>query len=270
MSSKLTAITTVRQGSDKNPVEKTRAEIFLDTATACANLDINLLAVFKDCSESYLKNLENRNVLLVQQQTRGKLGAVRRETMVAGIKRFDDSKYYLWLEPEKPTIPALAKNIISELEHAGAEFCFFNRRSMKSYPPEQAHYYLFCREVASRLVGYDLDYSFGPMIFTKASAPFFIKYHSEYGDLWDSILVPRIRIIRSNLKYAVKKIEFSNHPRMTAIESGNPKMILKRVKQLQNVIPSLIAEWYKWASNDGNIELKDTAINFYENTPKRK
>lgn len=245
MSPKLVAVTTIRQGSDENPVEKTRAEIFLDTATACARLGIKLVAVLKDCSDPYLKKLRDRNVLLFQQQTQGKLGAVRRETMRAGIERFGDAKYYLWLEPEKPTFPALAKNIISELDHAGAEFCFFNRRSMESYPSEQAHYYLFCRSVASHLVGWDLDYGFGPMIFTQASVSFFLEYNSEYGDLWDSILVPRIRIIRSDFKYAVKTVEFQNDPRLTVVESGNPRMILKRVEQLQNVIPSLIAEWHK-------------------------
>lgn len=113
------------------------------------------------------------------------------------------------------------------------------------HTPEQVYYYLFCRTVASYLVGFDLDYAFGPMIVTKASAPFFLNYSGEYGDLWDSVLIPRLRIIRSGLSYAVKTVDFNNDPRMTAIESGNLKMILKRVGQLQNVVPSLIAEWQK-------------------------
>lgn len=244
MSRKLVIVTTIRQGSDENPVEKIRAEVFLDIAINCADLNIKLIAVFKDCSALYLKNLKDLGVILFKQKTRG-MGAVRRKALMRGIEIFDDSCYYLWLEPEKPNFPLLAKNVIPELDHTGAEFCFFNRKSMDSYPPEQAYYYLFCRAAASRFVGYDLDYAFGPMIVTKASAPFFLNYSGEYGDLWDSILIPRLRIIRSGLPYAVKTVDFNNDPRMTAIESGNPKMILKRVEQLQNVISSLIVEWQK-------------------------
>lgn len=242
MSRKLVVVTTIRQGSDENPIEKIRAEVFLDTAIACADLNIKLVAVFKDCSNSYLKKLEDLGVTLFKQKSYG-MGAVRREALMLGIKAFNDDCYYLWLEPEKPNFPLLAKNIIPELNRTGAEFCFFNRKSMDSYPPEQAYYYLFCRAVATHLIGYDLDYAFGPMIVTKVSAPFFLNYSGEYGDLWDSILIPRLRIIRNGLSYAVKTVDFNNDPRMTAIESGNLKMILKRVEQLQNVIPSLIAEW---------------------------
>lgn len=225
-------------------MERIRAEIFLDTATACANLEIKLVAIFKDCSDSYLKRLEELDVLLFQQQTFG-MGAVRREAIRIGLETFNDAEYYLWLEPEKPNFPVIAKSVLLELDQTNAKFCFFNRKSMESYPPEQAYYYLFCRAVASSLIGYDLDYAFGPMIITKRSAPFFLKYAGEYGDLWDSILIPRLRIIRSNLSCAIKVVEFHNDPQMTAIELGNPKIILKRVEQFQNVIPSLIAEWQK-------------------------
>mgnify|MGYP001565291863 CR=1 FL=1 len=179
------------------------------------------------------------------------MGAVRRETLKVSMKNFGDTKYHLWLEPEKPNFPILAKNVIAELDQVGAEFCLFNRRSMDSYPPEQMYYYSFCRAVATQLVGYDLDYGFGPMIITKASAPFFFNYGGEYGDLWDAILIPRLRIIRSNLSYVVKTVDFVNDQRMTAIESGNQEMILKRVEQLQNVVPSLITEWQRLSTSDG-------------------
>ena len=241
---KLVAMTTIRQGSSENTVERIRAEIFLDTAIICANSNIELTAVYKDCSKFYLEQLEDIGVLLFEQQTQG-MGAVRREAMRFSINKFGSNHYYLWFEPEKPSFPPLAQNVTAKLGQVKAKFCFFNRRNLDSYPPEQAYYYLFCRSVASQLVGYDLDYAFGPMIMTKTSSKFFLDYKGEYGDLWDSILIPRLRIIRSNLSSIITSVDFKNDPRMTKIESGNPEMILKRVRQLQNVIPSLIAEWQK-------------------------
>ncbi len=244
MSKSLAVITTIRQGSSQNPVERTRAEVFLDTAMACFSLEIPLIAIFKDCSEEYLKKLDELKVVLVSQSTNG-MGSVRREAIKVGIDTAFGVKYYLWTEPEKPNFPILASKTIAALDESSAEFCFFNRHSMNTYPLEQAYYYLFCRSAASRLVGFDLDYAFGPMILTKDSARFLLEYEGEYGDLWDSILIPRLRILRGHIPYMVKMIEFYNDPRMTAIESGNPEMILKRIKQFKNVIPSLITEWQK-------------------------
>jgi hypothetical protein len=36
---------------------------------------------------------------------------------------------------------------------------------------------------------------------------------------------------------------------MTHIETGNPQMILKRLEQFQNVIPSLLTEWQQQLLN---------------------
>lgn len=239
MSKGFAVITTIRQGSEQNSIEKVRAEVFLDTATVCFSLGIPLVAVFKDCSERYLKKLNDLEVILVPQSGSG-IGYVRREAIKAGIDKIPGVRYYLWLEPEKPSFPIIVSKIITDLD---TEFCFFNRHSMNSYLPEQACYYLFCRWIASQLIGFDVDYAFGPMILTKVSARVFLEYEGEYGDLWDSILIPRLRIIRGNIPYEVKTVEFHNDPRMTAIESGILKMFLKRIEQFRNVIPALITEW---------------------------
>lgn len=65
------------------------------------------------------------------------------------------------------------------------------------------------------------------------------------GFHFDSSLIPRLRIILGDIPYGLKTVEFHNDPRMTVIESGNPKIFLKRIEQFRNVIPSLFAEWQK-------------------------
>ena len=66
MIQELVAVTTIRQGSGRNLVEKVRAGVFLDTAAVCANFGIRLAAVFKDCSDQYLKELEKLGVSLFE------------------------------------------------------------------------------------------------------------------------------------------------------------------------------------------------------------
>src|SRR5262249_23040060 len=111
------------------------------------------------------------------------------------------------------------------------------------YPAEQAYYYLFCRVAATKLVGFDLDYAFGPMMMSKPAIQYFLGYQGDYGDKWDSILIPRLRVIKRGETISLLPIDFKNDPRMTAVESGNPTLILKRLEQFNNVIPSLIREW---------------------------
>lgn len=79
---------------------------------------------------------------------------------------------------------------------------------------------------------------------TPAIISFFLEYSGgRYGDKWDSILVPRLRIIKGGIKFSVLPVNFQNDERMTRVESGNVAITLKRLEQFNNVIPSLIAEW---------------------------
>jgi len=78
---------------------------------------------------------------------------------------------------------------------------------------------------------------------SKRAIQYVLDYSGEYGDKWEAILIPRLRIIKEGLGISIVPIDFENDSRMTAIESGNPTMVLKRLGQLNNIIPSLIKEW---------------------------
>ncbi len=236
------AITTIRQGDPSNNVERVRAEVFLDTAQALATLDIPCLAIFVDCEEEYLARLKTLDITPVRQSTSG-MGNIRREALREGLRRFPTAPFYVWLEPEKPKLPVFVEDVIRLMQMTEANLGLFNRTSMDSYPDEQAHYYMFCRSVASALLGFDIDYAFGPMVLTRQAVQRFLDYSGEYGDKWESILIPRLRLLKEGDQIVQLSVDFRNDPRMTAVESGNPLMILKRIEQFNNVVPSLIAEW---------------------------
>ena len=197
--SRLVAVTTIQYGLYPNANQNIRSQIFLDTAERLRSLDIPCLAVTGPCPKGFMQNLHVRKVKTVRQRVPG-MGNARREALLAGLEHFPSGSHYLWLEPEKPDLPEHAVRLWLQMQSENAALGLFNRNDMTSYPPEQAHYYLFCRAVASSFLGFDLDYAFGPMLITRASLPYFLDYNGEYGDLWDSILVPRLRIIHAGLE----------------------------------------------------------------------
>jgi len=173
------------------------------------------------------------------------MGNIRREAISAACSLFPDTEFCCWLEPEKPNLSIFIYPMVALMSEEKTELGMFNRVSMTSYPIEQAYYYLFCRAVASKLIGFDLDYAFGPMIMSKAATQYFLDYKGEYGDRWEAIMIPRLRIMKQGIRVSLLNIDFKNDPRMTEIESGDPDVILERIEQLNNVIPSLIKEWAK-------------------------
>jgi hypothetical protein len=238
------AFTTIRQGNPSVVIESIRAEVFLDTVRELSILGIPCVAVFADCTPSYLAQLQRLGIVAIPQFEK-EMGKVRREALQAAMDKFPSASHYFWLEPEKPNMPRFLEGMINLMQKKDAMLGLFNRTDMKSYPEEQVHYYLFCRAVASRLIGFDLDYAFGPMVVTKGGASHFLRYVGEYGDKWEAILIPRLRIIRQRFRIAILPVDFKNDPRMTDVESGKPSLILKRIEQFNNVIPSLLTEWQR-------------------------
>lgn len=237
----LVCFTTFRQGSPTNPIEQIRSDVFVDTLNKISEAQLPFLVLHIDTQRSLLKKIEASGGVSVKQRGAG-MGVVRREALATALAQFPKSEYFFWIEPEKPDMIRFITEIHDLMVTEKTALGLFLRTNLASYPPEQAHYYGLCRSVASQLMGFDIDYGFGPMVISRAVVPYFLNYQSAHGDLWDSILVPRLRIIRNKFRVSQLPIDFKNDQRMTSIESGNPQIVLKRLEQLNNVIPSLINE----------------------------
>ncbi len=120
------AITTIRQGDLSNEIERVRAEVFLDTARALARLDISCVAVYVDCREEYLGRMKALGVTPVHQRESG-MGNIRREALREGLRRHPTSPFYVWLEPEKPQLPAFVGELIRLMQKTDANLGLFNR-----------------------------------------------------------------------------------------------------------------------------------------------
>ncbi len=241
---RLVAVTTIQYGSFPRREQKTRSEVFLHTARHFQALGIPLVGITRDCADGYIQQVRARGVRVVEQKGVG-MGSARREAMRAGLSLFPHAEHYLWLEPEKPDIAWHAMQLSDLMTTERTVLGLFNRANMNSYPPEQAQYYLFCRAIATTLLKKDIDYAFGPMILTKQSMEYFLKYEGDYGDVWDSILIPRLRVMNAGLPISVIEIAFQNDPRMKKVESGQRRFIVKRINQVATVAQSLVEEWSK-------------------------
>jgi hypothetical protein len=239
---RIVCVTTFRQGDSNNDIEKTRAEVFFDTACKIQEAGLSLVTLYTKTQDDILKSLERLGIILVEQHQMG-MGNIRREALSVAHSRFLGAKWFCWLEPEKPDIVQFIVPMVNLMWQEQSALGIFNRTDMTSYPPEQAHYYLFCRAVATHFIGFDIDYAFGPMIMARVATRYFFEYKGEYGDKWESILIPRLRIINDGLGVSIFPINFKNDWRMTKAEIGNMIVILKRLEQFNNVVPSLITEW---------------------------
>ena len=240
--SDIVAFTTIKQGGITDWVHRNRSVIFLDTAKALVREKIPCVVTYLDCEQEYVDQLTNIGMNMIKQTFSAHLGEVRRKALSEVLKMYPSTKYFFWLEPEKPDMPHYATELASVMDKEQSILGLFNRMNMDQYPPEQAHYYLLCRAAASELLGIDIDYSFGPMMFTQTGAKYFLDYRGSYGDMWDAILIPRLKIIKAKQPFSILPIPFMNDQRMYQLEVGKPNFILKRLEQLNNIIPSLIAE----------------------------
>lgn len=186
-----------------------------------------------------IQHMQASGIVPLLQQSSG-IGGVRREALSRAAEYFPDAKYICWIEPEKQNMVKFIFPMVQCMRNGNWCLGLFNRRSMKSYPAEQAHYHLFFRAVASKFLGRDVDYAFGPMMCERTMLPYFLSYESKYGDLWDSLLIPRLEIIKDGHSYGTQEIDFRNDHRMTQIESGNAIIIKKRLQQFENVGQSLL------------------------------
>lgn len=242
--SNLVAVTTIQYGIRTTGAARVRAEVFLDTASELHKLAIPCVAIVRECSPAYLRKVRRKGVIIIPQEGQG-MAESRKEAIKAGVNQFPRANHYLWLEPEKPDLPRCALLLSRRMTTERAALGLFNRtlKSMSTYPTEQRLLYDFCRTIASRILGCDIDYAFGPMILTRDTLPFFLGYDGEYGNRWNSILIPRLRVIHSCLKVVFLPVLFRNDQRIYNAENGDIKFLLKRFDQFNEIIPALISEW---------------------------
>ena len=159
---------------------------------------------------------------------------------------FTDGGVVLWMEPEKTGLVPFIADIVRPLERHEADLVLPARRSMASYPVEQEYAERLGNKAFTDLTGHALDAWFGPRAIRPAALKFFLDYDGksadgkeEYGDKWDSIFVPVLRAIADGLTVTSVDVGYIHPAQQKLDEEGNIDMLIKRIAQLQNLVPML-------------------------------
>ena len=87
-----------------------------------------------------------------------------------------------------------------------------------------------------------LDMWFGPRGFSLAGAEFFLNYDGKYEDKWDAIFIPVVRAIVAGVDVGEEVVDFTYPAEQLTAEKDSREMVLKRLGQLDNLIPAISQE----------------------------
>ena len=165
----------------------------------------------------------------------------------------------VFLEPEKaPLIPHLFALVAPVLSgHADLALPFRDAISVESYPREQA----LTEELANRglaQMGYfkpgEFDMVFGPFAISVEGLRFVLEYDGHFGDLWDGIIVPRLRMLLSpshRSRVVSVPVPYIHPVEMSDSEEGKTDFLFKRLFQLNSVLNASRSEFERWSTARG-------------------
>lgn len=235
--------TTTLYGKDEiSKVRQKLAEKFLENAD---KLGIKCLIVDSGSNKEFLEKAGSyKNVELVLNK-KLKMGASRREALRMAMKK-PSILYFLWSEPEKHNLikQNLLKEMIEGLRKDKTDIVVPRRLSKKSYPKFQAKIETKANKRAKELMGDDfliegeLDLWFGPKMFNRAGAQFFLNYKGRL-DKWDAIIKPVVQACRKGKRISSVDIDYTHDILQTSAETGDRLVEQKRLEQYELVLAEL-------------------------------
>lgn len=176
--------------------------------------------------------------MLFDETVRG-MGPSRRQAKLEAGKLAGIDGVVVWMEPEKHTFVNQISRVTMPLINGSADLVIPARKSLHTYPREQQHAEEIGNLAAYYLTGKKLDFWFGPRVMNRLALDIFLKYDGRYGDKWDSIQIPVLECIAAGLNVVGVEVDYSPPAEQTKTEEGNVGMLIKRIDQLQNLVPSL-------------------------------
>ncbi len=169
------------------------------------------------------------------------MGATRRQAIE--IAMLQQAEVIVWMEPEKCTLTRYIPELVKRLMLAEASILIPRRQSLDSYPPYQAVKELEGNSAVAEFTSRpDLDLWFGPRVFDRRGAKYFLDYQGENGDRWESIFIPVLQALKAGEKVASHTVDYIHPPEQTAAET-DPVMDRKRDDQLVSLLSAMKSYW---------------------------
>ncbi|PIT88134.1 MAG: hypothetical protein COU29_03935 [Candidatus Magasanikbacteria bacterium CG10_big_fil_rev_8_21_14_0_10_36_32] len=241
--SDLSIYTTTLYKEDK--VSKLRQKLAARFLENAANLGVRCIIVDGGSNEKFLNKVHSyKNVELVIIP-KLKMGISRRKALKLAVNRSDTS-YFLWSEPEKYDLirPISLKKMIWKLRKNTADIVVPRRLSKNSYPKLQAQLETKANAKAKELMGDnfklkgELDLWFGPKMFNRTGANFFLNYKGRL-DKWDVIIKPVILAFQKGKRICSVDVDYTHDILQSSAETGDKSMETKRLEQYMMILAEL-------------------------------
>lgn len=219
-----------------------RAELAVQTLTEIISLGLSVVVVDGGSPDEVTDQFKKLDAIVLTENPSSSMGASRRQAMAFAGELAGDDGVVVWMEPEKLDFVSQIAKTVRPLLAGKADMVIPRRLHMDSYPPEQAAAENIGNLAVSYLLGQEFDFWFGPMAMNQRALQEVLQYDGDYGDKWDSIMIPRLRAIAAGLRVVSEWVNYTHPAQQTFAETGNLDWLMRRVDQLKNIVPALTEE----------------------------
>lgn len=234
----ITTTTLARIGVNKS--ETVRAECILKTAAEAKRHGYPLVAIDGGSPPDYINALRRNGARVFEQEEPG-MGNARRQALRQARELVPEGHAIVWMEPEKYTLISELADPVATLAKGEYDLVMLRRRSLESYPPEQAMSYQMIALATKYLTGIDSDFGWGPTLMSADMVEYYLSYQSQHGDLWDGIHCPKLQIIRDGRPWTIVDVDYTHPPEQTRAETGI-HLLPKRIRQMDQLVAAITTE----------------------------
>src|SRR3989344_4598190 len=222
--------------------DKVRAEISLETVKTARQYGYEINIVDGGSPKELVAQYVTLGAKVYDEAIKG-MGPGRRQVIQISLESSKD--VILWMEIEKVGIIKYLSELAKPIILGEADMVIPKRKSLKSYPKTQQYAEPLGNLLWKTLTGEELDVWFGPKLFNQETSQYFLNYSGEYGDKWDSIMMPVMDALYGGKKVISYVIDYEHPKKQTKVEEGNLELDLKRIEQLSTLANPLIKHWKK-------------------------
>ncbi len=223
-----------------NPDEKVRGDLSVQSASEARSLGITVFAVDGGSDAHYKRALKEQAVQSFPQVGKS-LGAARREAIRHALDA--GFKVLVYTELEKVRLISEIPKFGQYIHEGMTSLVMPARQDLNSYPELQRHAEILGNAFWHKLTGLKLDMWFGPRVFGPEVAEYFLSYQGEYGDNWDSIIIPVVRAMAAGERIASVPSAYTHPESQRNIEEGTFEYLKKRLTQLSTLTSAIEIEW---------------------------
>lgn len=221
-----------------------RSELAEKTIQALIDNKYKVVVLDGGSHKNFLQKIQQYEINLFKQKKKG-LGFAKREVIQAAYN--EGGEIILQMEPEKVDLVRHIKDLLQPFSEQSTDMVVPKRASLDSYPVVQQHAELltniFCRE----LTGNSLDMSFGPTLFRRGIAKYYLEYNGIYGDTWDALHIPILMALKDGKNIKSITIQYNHPQEQTKLEEHDITFYKKRI--IDQLVPIVEAYEQYWKKN---------------------